>query len=229
MYETLLRPQEVSTVSLPTIDQAVHKLKDAEVQAERRRLKQIANAREKEKGKERSLKRKRNTDGPSEDAIVLDDGRNKVSGAGDDLVNDLPSTGANKKRKEVHESDDATMMEEGEIEGDPVQPEGGDSGNNGNQRSGTKPSSSSSASMHVAHPFVEVRGHTSYLTFALLLPYQQLVKSLASTQIQPQERPQPEPIAAGNINTQETATTAHEDFDRFVQGIPEEVLAQMMG
>jgi hypothetical protein len=133
------------------------------------------------------------------------------------------------------------MMEEGEIEGDPVQPEEGDLGNNGasptitiigsadaklsnqNQRSGTKTSSSNSASIHVAHPFVEVRGHTSFLTFALLLPYQQLVESLASTQIQPQERPQPEPTVAANINTQETATTAHEDFDRFVQGIPEEV------
>ncbi|KAF9506271.1 hypothetical protein BS47DRAFT_1378142 [Hydnum rufescens UP504] len=235
MYETLLRPQEVSTVQLPTIDQAVQKLKDAEVQAERRRLKQIANSREKER--EKFLKRKRDANG----LLVPDGAGPSCSNEGDQLINDDPSTGANKKRKELHDLDAVSMMEEGEI-GDPARPEEGDGANNEagpvttatgsadakladqHQRSETDTPASITPSIHAAHPFVEVRGHTSYLTFALLLPYQRLVESLASTQTEPPQvpAPPPEPPTAGNDNTQETTTTmTHDDFDNFLQSIPE--------
>lgn len=148
MYETLLRPHQVDAVpALPPISQIGEKLKKAEQKREEKRLRQIANSRAAAAGK-----RKRPDD--------VDDGD------GD------RAEGSAGKRPKTDDEDDVMHNEEEQL------PQAGNQ-----QPSASAPAEDAEVALPVAatetpapkkttvsKTFPEVRGHTSYLTFACLLP-----------------------------------------------------------
>lgn len=150
MYETLLRPQEVVPVTVPPIGQVMQRLMNAEVEAEARRLRQIA------KANERNKKRKLETE-----HIVANVGT------------ETESTGRNPHKKP--KTDEEVASSDGCEDGELVK---GLSNEHSNGKASKPPVTGQSGktplpegTFHVTRPFTEVRGHTSYLTFAVLLPY----------------------------------------------------------
>lgn len=140
MFETLLRPHDVTHVPvLPSIDEATEKLKKAEIKREEKRLRQIATG----------AKRKR-------------DGENVGQ---QDLTQDPDSTGS--KRARIEDEDSAPRLDESEppsIDADPSR----------DLFMSSQPIPSAvnpalAAKVSVSKALSEVRGHTSYLTFACLL------------------------------------------------------------
>lgn len=218
MYEVLLRPQEVSSVPLPSIDSAISKLRKAEIVGEERRLRQIESAR---------MRNKRKRDeaagiGPVEGGEMLDS---------DGTMAPPP-----KKRKEMGSNDvDNPAMEEGELENntpqnepEPSKTRNGHLDHPYNQSEGS-PSPQAVRTLHVAHPYTEVRGHTSYLTFAVLLPYHYIARTQAGSISASAQEPQlsadvaPLGSSAGNITI---TTDAHADFsayDEYFRNIPDDV------
>lgn len=203
MYESLLRPQEVAAVSLPSIETAVDKLRKAETSAEERRLRQIETA------KIRNKKRKRAAEAGNEDAESVTPG-----------VSTPPNP---KKRKDgpVGGAD----ADEGEVE-TPLY-ENAEGGTNGDSAAPASPNGgadvpTNSSTPSMAHSFVEVRGHTSYLTFAVLLPSVHLNGSENAPQ--PGLTQQSTQPSAGNT----TATDVAEDYaeyDHLFKSIPDAVCA----
>ncbi|KAF8340732.1 tRNA methyltransferase complex GCD14 subunit-domain-containing protein [Cantharellus anzutake] len=147
MYETLMRPQEVVPITLPPIGQVIQRLRNAEVEGEARRLRQIAKANEKNK------KRKLGDNGY------------------DDAGMATASAGGNPCKKP--KTDDEAGTSEGGEDGEIVHPVSvrQDVGDGSRTPVGGKPPPLPESSFHVTRPFTEVRGHTSYLTFAVLLPH----------------------------------------------------------
>lgn len=150
MYETLLRPHEVSQLpALQPINEVSEKLKKAEQVREEKRLRQIASG----KGKSsdgHGAKRKR--DGETDQ---------------EPLENDITIAG---KRVKTHDSDPAPE-DEAEAHANAQDLDVSQSAPEsshltipvvGNPTSATK--------INVSKAMPEVRGHTSYLTFACLLP-----------------------------------------------------------
>lgn len=135
MYETLLRPQDVTqTPALQPIGQVSEKLKKAERKREEKRLRQIALGRN--RTNDHGSKRKREPSGEADEDPVgadvsLDTKRVKTDGE-DETVRDEPVflEDAN------HDNSEPTNV----------------------------------AKMTVSKAYSEVRGHTSYLTFACLVP-----------------------------------------------------------
>jgi tRNA (adenine57-N1/adenine58-N1)-methyltransferase len=169
MYETLIRPYELQQPNkseMIGIDDVKERLKRAEVKKEERRLRQIERSKaEKEKN---TLKRKRDEDGePGADADVerkriKDGAEHDGDGADDEDLQgeNVASTSA--------------------IPGFPVDVVGAPTSADAalppqDIQPRTRSASPSSPpptpiSMVLAKPIAEVRGHTSYLTFARLLP-----------------------------------------------------------
>ncbi len=150
MYETLLRPQEVVPVTLPPIGQVIHRLKNAEIEAEARRLRQIAKANEKNR------KRKFGETG------------HVATNVG--TVTKSTETNPCKKPRMDDEAASSEDAEDGELLEAPSNEHsnGKPSKLPANGQSGKSPFPE--GTFHVTRPFTEVRGHTSYLTFAVLLP-----------------------------------------------------------
>ena len=158
MYETLIRPHQVDAVpALLPIGQISEKLKKAEQKREEKRLRQIANSRAAAAGK-----RKRVDD--------VDDGE------GD------RAEGSARKRPNLDDEDDVMHNEEEYL------PHAGNSqpGRPGASVSaeveeGALPAAAAEASAPrkttMSKTFPEVRGHTSYLTFACLLPASPITQS----------------------------------------------------
>jgi tRNA (adenine57-N1/adenine58-N1)-methyltransferase catalytic subunit len=133
MYETLLRPHEVSQVSAPlSIGDVAERLKKAEVKREEKRQRQIEN-----NGRQNS-KRKRDT---SEVGDVSDANTSKRAKTETDSVATPDIVAADTVDPEVQLSDELSQ-----------------------------PSSPTDDLMHSSRVLTEVRGHTSYLTFACLVP-----------------------------------------------------------
>jgi tRNA (adenine57-N1/adenine58-N1)-methyltransferase len=218
MYETLLRPQEVSSVSLPSIDTAISKLRKAEVVGEERRLRQIELAMARNKRK-----------------------REEAAGIGPTGENDemLYSDGATappplKKRKEAESNDDnsPTVMEEGELEDVHLQNEPKPSAiSNGQQKpsrqSPNQVGGSSTQTHQVAHPFAEVRGHTSYLTFAIHLPYHHITNTQSGSTSSQEPQSSAEAVApnasAGDTTITTEAPTDFSAYDDYFRSIPDAV------
>lgn len=216
MYETLIRSQDITPVSQPSIETAVKKLKQAEVNGEERRLRQMANARARNK-------RKR------EEAGVA-----KESSAGDDTS--VPPEPKKRRAVDSNETGDATA-EECEVE-DALLPDADDpilpAQTNGhgteptlNTTAPARPSTSLEPSLTIpmAHPFPEVRGHTSYLTFAVLLPYDHLTGNTSSnhdpTSTQNGEDATQSTIA--NTTTTTEGNSNYAELDDYFRSIPESV------
>ncbi|KAH9841394.1 tRNA methyltransferase complex GCD14 subunit [Rhodofomes roseus] len=149
MYETLLRPHQVDSVpALPHIGQVSEKLKKAEQKREEKRLRQIANSRASAAGK-----RKR----PG-DADESDGGR---------------AEGSAGKRPKTDDEDDVLQHEDGQLPQAENHPSGRSAGAAETEEAKFPQSVTESATptkTTFSKTFPEVRGHTSYLTFACLLP-----------------------------------------------------------
>ncbi|KZT73957.1 tRNA methyltransferase complex GCD14 subunit [Daedalea quercina L-15889] len=153
MYETLLRPHQVDSVpALPPISQIGEKLKKSEQKREEKRLRQIANSRA------AAGKRKRSDDADEDD--------------GDRAEGSLG------KRLKTDDEDDVTQHEDEQ------------SPRTGNQQSGRPVADAAETKgalpenpprkITISKTFPEVRGHTSYLTFACLLPTLPVAQTPAS-------------------------------------------------
>ncbi|KAG6919263.1 hypothetical protein DXG01_008059 [Tephrocybe rancida] len=152
MYETLLRPVDVSHVPvLQPIGDISEKLKQAERKREDKRLQQIA------AGKQTVSKRKR------EDGTPVKDHLEQASDA--DIV-------AGERKRLKTDEDAAPVIPEPlqEMELDPLE-ETEDGGVASALTPSGPPVQISAAKISLSKVMSEVRGHTSYLTFALLQPF----------------------------------------------------------
>lgn len=180
MYETLLRPHEVAQVpQLQSIEKVSEKLKDAEKRREEKRLRQIANNKARlaataTTGAEPvsptsgiSAKRKRDNDNdelPSDESTLpdLDPGdappdtkRAKADEGGEGIEAEVDAVTA---------SVQVDMIKAADVEGKLAVDE---------SRMAITAFSSPvpSSRISVSNALPEVRGHTSYLTFAVLVPF----------------------------------------------------------
>lgn len=137
MYETLLRPHDVSSVPLLLpIGDITERLKQAETKREEKRLRQIA------ANKRTVIKRKRDDD--------------------DDDTEETVEEPSGNKRVKIHE-DETNFVVATEISSNVVGPDDMDT-------LGEATPSLVPSKLSVSKAFSEVRGHTSYLTFACLIP-----------------------------------------------------------
>lgn len=153
MYETLLRPHQVDAVPAPpSIASVSAHLKRAEARREEKRLRQIAQA------QRQGAKRKR----------ADDDLAPTSTSSGDAAEQDADA--AKGKRAKTEESEDTDALATPAAPGlsaaaTPVR---------GTPAPGAKEEAAAGEEgerkVSVSKAFAEVRGHTSYLTFAVLLP-----------------------------------------------------------
>ena len=161
MYETLLRPHEVNEVpALPSINIATEKLKQHERKREDKRMRQIAASQAKLVEKQQKRKRSENDE---DAAAVEDENETKRLKIGNDVNTDA-----------------AIALDLADHQrNSPVQAEA--------KAPVALATSAGTASMEGAGQQVisrvvpEVRGHTSYLTFAILLPRVQGVATAVYT------------------------------------------------
>ncbi|CAL1713036.1 unnamed protein product [Somion occarium] len=164
MYETLIRPHQVDvTPPLPTVSTIGNQLKEMEARREAKRLRQIANSRS------RGDKRKREeTEDSAEDQSAEKRHADEVDGSARraNAVTTTSDAGAGPGTDGQNLTAHVVKEETPE--------------------SGLPPSKPS-----VSKAFPEVRGHTSYLTFAILLPASAIAE--ASTNMEsPTTEPTPE-------------------------------------
>lgn len=206
MYEVLLRPQEISSVSVPPIDTAISKLRKAEVVGEERRLRQIELARARNKRK-----------------------RDEAAGIGlleDNEVLDSDGPPQPKRRKEAasNDVDSPTVMEEGELKDAVPQNESKTSAtHNGHQAPSRLASAQITRTLQVAHPCAEVRGHTSYLTFAVLLPYDHITNTAQGLRSNPGIVALAPEASAGDTTITTEGHTDYGAYDDYFRSIPDDV------
>jgi tRNA (adenine57-N1/adenine58-N1)-methyltransferase len=159
MYETLQRPHDVNQIApLPSVSEIGEKLKKSELKREEKRLKQIANARSKGAVTEahqlhhQDAKRKR--------------GGGDVGDGDDNVVGADGGAGIGSKRFKTKSENEKGTELSAQCEGPseevlPWQSE---------LQPGTSSGPPPTLKVNVSKSMSEVRGHTSYLTFACLLP-----------------------------------------------------------
>ena len=155
MYETLLRPHEVAQLPPSAPIHAIrNKLQLAEVQKEERRLKQIAASRAKRDG----------AAGISEDPTTAESGSKRKRGlSNNENMEENGDSSPNLKRVKTQEMTVGKHRSSNDIAGSMFS----DVGPKGKEK---EVSTSPPSPLTVTQPIREVRGHTSYLTFACLLP-----------------------------------------------------------
>ncbi|KAG8711077.1 tRNA (adenine-N(1)-)-methyltransferase catalytic subunit trm61 [Ceratobasidium sp. 395] len=213
-HETLLRPHDVCNTPMQTVGEVAARLRNVEVRKEERRRKQIETS-------NRDKKRKR----PEETS--------------EDQLEDVA-----KKAKKEGLSVGEPEAQNGNPPLAPV-PEPDLSGGVDDAKSSTKdalkskrtphhpnaiiPVNSSAERYIVSKPFSEIRGHTSYLTFAILAP------SSPRSGVAPEGTTANESSSADGLQNSNPAvydaqsideTTAA--FDSLIDGIPEEELERML-
>ncbi|KAJ3855561.1 tRNA methyltransferase complex GCD14 subunit [Lentinula lateritia] len=157
MYETLLRPYDIQqTSSLPTIGEISDKLKQSEIRREEKRLKQIASG-------HRGKKRKRDgLDG--EDAGLLSDepaGGKRAKTEEEDII-DFES--------QVIEDSQKFLPKDVSMDGGLLLVKAEQVLEDRKRVKIENPSLAQPMKINLSKVMPEVRGHTSYLTFACLLP-----------------------------------------------------------
>ncbi|KAG8934320.1 tRNA (adenine-N(1)-)-methyltransferase catalytic subunit trm61 [Tulasnella sp. 418] len=177
MYEVLIRPQDISaTPSLRNIEEASDKLKASAIRREARRLRQIEQSRlayeAKQKAKE--LESVAITDG---DVKILTDTGDISPGLKRKREDETPVImldAIKRPKSEAVDTDAPNGMDIDEVPAShpvpKISPSRMDSPAPNSHSSTPGPSSVKVELMNVSRPFAEVRGHTSYLTFAVLLP-----------------------------------------------------------
>jgi tRNA (adenine57-N1/adenine58-N1)-methyltransferase catalytic subunit len=167
MYETLQRPHDVSQIpALPSVREAAEKLKQSEQRREEKRLRQIAQNKVKfsaagPRGSKRKGDGDRDSHEGSEDVSLPVTAQEKES---DNNSGGVSARGSSKKLKTANfiGPDDFAMSDQ--TYHDAAH----------HSMDSPRPISSSShllARTSVSKACPEVRGHTSYLTFAYLLPF----------------------------------------------------------
>ncbi|KAF8349512.1 tRNA methyltransferase complex GCD14 subunit [Amanita rubescens] len=161
MYETLQRPLDISQITaLPSVKEAAEKLKQSEEKREEKRLRQIAANKAKQTASAAGpdgTKRKRdddyydNTEGPPDLGTRIDGEDSSLGGAPGD---DGAPISKKLKTEDISGEDETTMSDHDQVDNDAAF----DSG------------FFASYLFNISKAFPEVRGHTSYLTFARLLP-----------------------------------------------------------
>lgn len=166
MYETLIRPHEVNQIpSLLPVGEASERLMKAEHKREEKRLRQIANSRSIQ-----STKRKRgdNADGELVDGVEETESKR---------IKAIDGDGASAEIK--MELAQATL----ELSGSVGAVEGlGESSTTGRIKSSVG-AQLSTTKISVSKTMPEVRGHTSYLTFACLVPSPSIIDATPSVEI----------------------------------------------
>ena len=189
MYETLMRPHEVSQIPpLKSVRQVGEELKDMAVRREERRLRQIASS------AASRAKRKREDAGCELDPAELQEDtslkRVRTSEGGDGRIS-TTKVGAEIRRRDAdkdvgvntNESTNLNPATDPEVGTGPIEFSGGpiqEGSSTPNQRVGvvnvSQPTAigsdgESDGRLNVSRVFPEVRGHSSYLTFACLVPF----------------------------------------------------------
>ncbi|KAJ7439238.1 tRNA methyltransferase complex GCD14 subunit [Mycena latifolia] len=150
MYETLVRSHDVAQVPvLQSVSEVAEKLKKAEEIREIKRLRQIA-AGQRSRENPHGEKRKRDDD-------------MKMDEQGELPLADAEDSGSGKRLKTDDEMGDATAVQDGDVS------RSLDDSSTHIVRAGTS-NPAPPAKISVSKAAAEVRGHTSYLTFATLLP-----------------------------------------------------------
>ncbi|KAH8104613.1 tRNA methyltransferase complex GCD14 subunit [Cristinia sonorae] len=148
MYETLIRPHQVDVVPpLPTIDIIGAQLKQAEARREAKRLRQIANSRQ-----ARGEKRKREE--PNEEEMPGASTGDQAMDVGAADAADEEMASSHKKSKLSETESLATAVATAAVPSIPA----------------ASLESITPTKISLSKAFPEVRGHTSYLTFAVLVP-----------------------------------------------------------
>jgi len=185
MYETLMRPHEVSQIpSLKSVRQVGEELKDMAVRREERRLRQVASSaasRAKRKREEAgdevdlggvqedaSLKRVKTNEGKDGDTSAAKIGA-EIRDDNDDGVNNNASTNLN-FATDPEAATDPIEYSDG-LAGGWERPDQRVGSANVNESNSIGGGSGSGQHLNVSKVFPEVRGHTSYLTFACLVPF----------------------------------------------------------
>lgn len=189
MYETLLRPHEVHQVpKLVSIDSIVEQVKLHEIKKEQRRLQQV----EASNKKRNNLKRK----------------REQTEEGGPDL--DL-GTGDQKRRRDLDASHPSTAVDvDSTVTKHTLDP----SSPPLNHKEARLAALATSTPM--SKPMPEVRGHTSYLTFATLLP-------ALNNEMVMEKNDDPDNVGA---RWEDTETT--DAFDQLLASIPEDELDRVL-
>lgn len=182
MYETLTRDHEPTTTFLPTVANAIERLQSVEVHKERRRNTQLAQAQKRRDAKE--LKRKR------DDVETEGDGElgDAVKGASEAIHSPTPAASTpavvDNDGPSLEKVKPSTSLDSASLSNRPTISD--DSNSQGTSPSVAPPAKKGPASKHPnpnandALPRVntfragaQTRGHTSYLTFATLLPFEE--------------------------------------------------------
>ncbi|GLB38651.1 putative catalytic subunit of tRNA (adenine-N(1)-)- methyltransferase, which catalyzes the formation of N(1)- methyladenine at position 58 (m1A58) in initiator methionyl-tRNA [Lyophyllum shimeji] len=176
MYETLLRPIDVSHVPvLQPVGEISEKLKQAERKREDKRLKQIA------AGRQSTSKRKREDEGtPVKDQTIMEEAAEEAAGGSKRIKTDdedgapLDAVPTPAMDLDPHEESDAALPT---TVASPPAP---------------SPSPIAPKKISVSKVMPEVRGHTSYLTFASLQPFEppaEPAPSAAAAMLAPKPKP----------------------------------------
>ncbi|KAJ3713188.1 tRNA methyltransferase complex GCD14 subunit [Lentinula raphanica] len=173
MFETLLRPYDIQqTTPLPTVADVSHKLKQSEIRREEKRQKQIASGH-----RGGNL----NTVNGTHGSVSLGEKRKRASEEGEDEDMSVEEPSGEKRAKT--EECDTTMAVEGSQVSLNLQDVPMDSADAtylmkaedmeqtpDEEKNSKEEKSLQPAKINLSKVMPEVRGHTSYLTFACLLP-----------------------------------------------------------
>ena len=188
MYETLMRPHEVSQIpSLKSVRQVGEELKDMAVRREERRLRQIASS------AASRAKRKREEAGDESDlSEVQEDALSKrvKTGEGEGGKTSTMKVGAGTRKGDddydgsvnTNAGTNLNFATDPEAATDPIEYSNSLAGGGARPNRWVGPTnadgsnsisgdSGSGRHLNVSKVFPEVRGHTSYLTFACLVPF----------------------------------------------------------
>ncbi|KEP54879.1 tRNA (adenine-N(1))-methyltransferase catalytic subunit TRM61 [Rhizoctonia solani 123E] len=186
MHETLTKPHDICNAPMQTVEDAAIRLRDIETRKEQRRLRQIESA-------ARDKKRKR------------------IEGNEEVQENESPKRTKMESKTRAGEESPPELDPSDSLSNNPPppQPKRG-------PHIGAKPSAAPEEERYVvSKPFGEVRGHTSYLTFAMLVP------SACDEANLPQEPKKSDTMARHESPLEPSETSA--TFDSLIAGIPEEV------
>lgn len=185
MYETLSRPHEISHAQLPTIGQVSQKLKTAEIRKEEKRIAQITTA----KITNANRKRKR-AGGKDEEECVQPENEGavqlekKTKTHGDTLTVMAPGYTPTSSSATSLQPESIAVLPDTTNEVDPALPPTSLAStlisptivpsllepDNATPQSPIPKQTRLPSTSALSRPFPEVRGHTSYLTFACLIP-----------------------------------------------------------
>ncbi|CAE6523883.1 unnamed protein product [Rhizoctonia solani] len=207
MHETLTKPHDICNAPMQTVEDAAIRLRDIETRKEQRRLRQIESA-------ARDKKRKR------------------IEGNEEVQENESPKRTKMESKTRAGEESPPELDPSDSLSNNPPppQPKRG-------PHTGVKPSAAPEEERYVvSKPFGEVRGHTSYLTFAMLVPSAygdtqpkgQLaeVEPAGDEANLPQEPKKSDTMVRHESPLEPSETSA--TFDSLIAGIPEEELERML-